>query len=709
MSSASCCAAVARGGSRVVLWEPADRAGVARLDARLAVALDALRTSRRGRRTVDRARARAGAPTGSGWRSEVADEGVRGGPAIAPSGSTRSDARGGVRRGRRPRLAPPAVLRRPRRGARGDRVRRVVGADTAGPRVAGAPDWAVGRARSGSPGAFALLAVPPCSELRGAVLGPPRRCSPAAPPVAPFRRRGDERPTGPRRGPVTSSGRAGSTPRSWPGPFRGPSRSGSSRALLPTSRAFEFRAQVHAIPRDRALGTVRSAGAVADDRDRIRRGERARRARARGGERARPRAEARRQRAAAVPRGLSFHATAAPAGGASSGTGPTSCGDSPRSGSARRSPSYQAAPPPPRLALDGSEPRPPGTGTPCRPTRSRRSSRSSTRRSPSPGASSSASSSTMPPRSSSTDGGTRATRGVSSARPAREIVRRGSARAPDAVDDAGPRGVRPRPPRRVRWSRRARSARRSSASARRPRPGSTRSTCPCDRGRPSEKSASRRGRAPARVLPSLADEEVAVLDASVARLCARAGPADVRRPRRPLASECPIPAGSPPSRRLRHRVARPPRPGPVATPPPTGSLVLDLHEVAAEHRAFQLAVVLDAIYGAHPPERPPEAPIVIDEAHLLANDPRHRRLPRPARPPRPPPPDGRDPPQPEPGRLPRDRGRPLAASATCAPRSSSTSPRSRTPRGGSSRSPTPRRGGSRTAGSPRRRGTQRGS
>jgi len=119
--------------------------------------------------------------------------------------------------------------------------------------------------------------------------------------------------------------------------------------------------------------------------------------------------------------------------------------------------------------------------------------------------------------------------------------------------------------------------------------------------------------------PSLADEEVALLDASVARLYA-----GVERPT--LA-------------RLREIVLAADRPGRLAglldvfvsgslahldrvavEPPPTGSLVVDLHEVPAGQRAFHLAVVLDALYGRIRRDDRPKL-LVIDEAHLLARDP----------------------------------------------------------------------------------------
>lgn len=131
--------------------------------------------------------------------------------------------------------------------------------------------------------------------------------------------------------------------------------------------------------------------------------------------------------------------------------------------------------------------------------------------------------------------------------------------------------------------------------------------------------ASRVGVALRALYPSLADEESATLDAAVARLYA-----EEERPT---------------FRRLAERVAAAPNPGrlptlleaftagslryldrPVAVPPPTGSLVVGLHDVAPEHRAFQLTVVLDAIYARIRRTNGPKL-LVVDEAHLLAKDP----------------------------------------------------------------------------------------
>jgi hypothetical protein len=58
----------------------------------------------------------------------------------------------------------------------------------------------------------------------------------------------------------------------------------------------------------------------------------------------------------------------------------------------------------------------------------------------------------------------------------------------------------------------------------------------------------------------------------------------------------------------------------ASEPPPSGSLVVDLSAVPVEHRAFHLAVVLDALY-ARLRQGPGPKLLVLDEAHLLARDP----------------------------------------------------------------------------------------
>ncbi|MCI4361838.1 MAG: DUF87 domain-containing protein [Thermoplasmata archaeon] len=119
--------------------------------------------------------------------------------------------------------------------------------------------------------------------------------------------------------------------------------------------------------------------------------------------------------------------------------------------------------------------------------------------------------------------------------------------------------------------------------------------------------------------PSLADEEAATLDAAVVRLLEGTERPTFARLAALIASESHpgrLPAlldvfvaGS-----LRYLDR------PVATPPPTGSLVLGLHDVAPEHRAFQLTVVLDALYARIRQTDGPKL-LIVDEAHLLAKDP----------------------------------------------------------------------------------------
>jgi hypothetical protein len=139
-----------------------------------------------------------------------------------------------------------------------------------------------------------------------------------------------------------------------------------------------------------------------------------------------------------------------------------------------------------------------------------------------------------------------------------------------------------------------------------------------DGGNPQERAA--RVVAALRALyPSLADEEAATLDAAVARL---------------------LGSGERPTfARLAALVAEESHPGrlpalldvfvsgslryldrPVATPPPTGSVVVGLHDVAPEHRAFQVTVVLDALYARIRQTEGPKL-LIVDEAHLLAKDP----------------------------------------------------------------------------------------
>ena len=121
------------------------------------------------------------------------------------------------------------------------------------------------------------------------------------------------------------------------------------------------------------------------------------------------------------------------------------------------------------------------------------------------------------------------------------------------------------------------------------------------------------------LFPSLADEEAAALDAGVARLYGRGGAptfaalaAIVRE--LPAAGRLPVLLERFVTGSLRHLDRTP------TEPPPEGSLVVDLHDVAPEHRAFHLAIVLDALYERI--RRDDRAKLlVLDEAHLLARDP----------------------------------------------------------------------------------------
>ncbi|MCI4321545.1 MAG: hypothetical protein L3K05_04480, partial [Thermoplasmata archaeon] len=118
--------------------------------------------------------------------------------------------------------------------------------------------------------------------------------------------------------------------------------------------------------------------------------------------------------------------------------------------------------------------------------------------------------------------------------------------------------------------------------------------------------------------PSLADEESAALDAAVGRLYEREGrpsfAALAEIVRAGPASGClagllePFVSGS-----LRYLD----RPATEAVG--SGSLIVDLHDVPAEHRAFHLAVALDVLYGRIRRDDRPKL-LVVDEAHLLAHD-----------------------------------------------------------------------------------------
>jgi uncharacterized protein DUF87 len=135
---------------------------------------------------------------------------------------------------------------------------------------------------------------------------------------------------------------------------------------------------------------------------------------------------------------------------------------------------------------------------------------------------------------------------------------------------------------------------------------------------PGEK-ASRVATALRALYPSLADEEAAALDTAVGRLYESherptfARLAEIvgaeRDPGRLPALLDVFVSGS-----LRYLDR------PVALPPPTGSLVIGLHDVAPEHRAFLLTTVLDAVYERIRRTEGPKL-LIVDEAHLLAKDP----------------------------------------------------------------------------------------
>jgi uncharacterized protein DUF87 len=122
------------------------------------------------------------------------------------------------------------------------------------------------------------------------------------------------------------------------------------------------------------------------------------------------------------------------------------------------------------------------------------------------------------------------------------------------------------------------------------------------------------------LFPSLADEEAALLDASVARLLARP-----ERPTFRALAEI-VRAADAPGRLpgllevfVSGSLAHLDRP--AADAPTSGSLVIDLHDVPAAQRAFHLAVVLDDLYGRIRRDDRPKL-LLVDEAHLLARDPR---------------------------------------------------------------------------------------
>jgi uncharacterized protein DUF87 len=119
--------------------------------------------------------------------------------------------------------------------------------------------------------------------------------------------------------------------------------------------------------------------------------------------------------------------------------------------------------------------------------------------------------------------------------------------------------------------------------------------------------------------PSLADEEVATLDSAVGKMYEGGAPPTFARLATLVRAE-PDPGRLPAllevfvSGSLRYLDRT------VAVPPPTGSLVVGLHDVAPEHRAFLLTTVLDAIYARIRRTDGPKL-LIVDEAHLLAKDP----------------------------------------------------------------------------------------
>jgi hypothetical protein len=136
-------------------------------------------------------------------------------------------------------------------------------------------------------------------------------------------------------------------------------------------------------------------------------------------------------------------------------------------------------------------------------------------------------------------------------------------------------------------------------------------------GDPEEKAA--RVVASLRALfPSLADEESAALDAAVGQLYGRPG-------RPTFAALAEIVRASPATGRLagllkpfvNGSLAYLDRPAEEAVG--AGSLIVDLHDVPPDHRAFHVAVALDVLYGRIRRDQRPKL-LVVDEAHLLAHD-----------------------------------------------------------------------------------------
>jgi hypothetical protein len=123
------------------------------------------------------------------------------------------------------------------------------------------------------------------------------------------------------------------------------------------------------------------------------------------------------------------------------------------------------------------------------------------------------------------------------------------------------------------------------------------------------------------LFPSLSDEEGAALDAAVARVYERGGPAPTLSDLRAEVDRLPeVPRRLPGllevfrTGSLRHLD------GPTTVAWERTPLVLDLSGVAEGHLPFYLAYLLDAVYG-HLKASPRPKLVVVDEAHLLARHP----------------------------------------------------------------------------------------
>ncbi len=123
------------------------------------------------------------------------------------------------------------------------------------------------------------------------------------------------------------------------------------------------------------------------------------------------------------------------------------------------------------------------------------------------------------------------------------------------------------------------------------------------------------------LFPSLSDEEGAALDAAVARVVERGGPAPTLSDLRAEVDRLPeVPRRLPGllevfrTGSLRHLD------GPTTVAWDQSPLVFDLSGVAEGHLPFYLAYLLDAIYGRLKASDRPKL-VVVDEAHLLARNP----------------------------------------------------------------------------------------